>query len=187
MMNHLLSSSKKGLTLTEIMLATFILAMAMLPIVGVFSQGHKLSQKDMRRIEAIHLAESTMNKLLKLPFSQVPNGTHGADLVAASGTVELGKVAGTIGTSFNVSALVKDYPVTFEYNPVDINDPGYDPDNSATWVFLALTSNGAKFDGSSPKCPIMVKQYEVSVAWEEPNKVVPEPIKVQTLKANLEE
>ena len=69
------------------MLATILLALAILPIVGIFSQGHKMTQKDMRRIEAIHFAESTMNKLLKLPFAQVPVGLKNANLVAASGTV----------------------------------------------------------------------------------------------------
>ncbi|MBU1107526.1 MAG: hypothetical protein KKB51_12725 [Candidatus Riflebacteria bacterium] len=169
------------------MFATVILAVAILPIVGVFSQGHSLSQKDMRRIGAIHLAESTMNKLLKLPYSMVSIGTVNSDLVTASGTVPFGNINGEAHVVYAASLVVSDYPVTFSYHPVDLNDPGYDVSKSETWKFLPSTSDGATFNGSGPFKPIMVKQYEVSVSWTEPNGVTPPPINIVTLKANLEE
>jgi len=181
------SKRKHGITLTEIMLATILMAVAILPVVGVFSQGHKLTQKDMRRIEAIHLAESSMNKLLKLPYNQVPNGTLTSNLAAASGTVPLGNVSGEGNATFSISLTVSNYPVTFAYHPVDLNDPAYDIDKSETWKFLDETTDGAVFDGSGVHRPIMVKQYEISVSWTEPNNVTPPPIRVSSLKANLEE
>ena len=180
-------NAKSGITLTEIMLATILMAVAILPIVGVFSQGHKMTQKDMRRIEAVHFAESAMNKLLKLPFDQVPTGTQSSNLEAASGTVPLGDVKGTSDTTYAVQLVVSNYPITFAYHPVDLNDPGYDPEKSETWKFLAETTDGAVFDGSNKYRPIMVKQYDVSVSWTESNGVKPTPIALSTLKANLEE
>jgi len=180
-------SLRNGITLTEIMLATILMAVAILPIVGVFSQGHRLTQKDMRRISAIHLAESTMNKLLKLPYDQVPTGTRTNNLAAASGTVPLGAVAGEANATYTISLTVSDYPVTFAYHPVDLNEASYNIDKSETWKFLDETTAGAVFDGSGIHKPIMVKQYEITVSWLEPNNLTPPPIRVSTLKANLEE
>ncbi|NLF96608.1 MAG: hypothetical protein GX569_07710 [Candidatus Riflebacteria bacterium] len=178
---------KNGITLTEIMLATILMAVAILPIVGIFSQGHKLTQKDMRRIDAIHLAESSMNKLLKLPYDQVPVGTLNNNLVAASGTIALGNVKGEGNATYTISLTVSNYPVTFAYHPVDLNDASYNIDKSETWKFLDETTEGAVFDGSGVHRPIMVKQYDISVSWTEPNNIAPPPIQVSTLKANLEE
>lgn len=181
------TNAKSGITLTEIMLATILMAVAILPIVGVFSQGHKMTQKDMRRIDAIHVAESSMNKLLKLPFDQVPTGTHNSNLAAASGTVPLGNISGTGVATYTVQLVVSDYPITFAYHPVDLNDSSYDPNNSETWKFLGEATDGAVFDGSDKYHPIMVKQYDLTVSWTEPNNVQPPPVEVSTLKANLEE
>ena len=53
--------------------------------------------------------------------------------------------------------------------------------------FLPPTQEGSVFDGSSKFCPFMVKQYEVTVSWQESNGVTPAPVSLLSLKANLEE
>jgi hypothetical protein len=88
---------------------------------------------------------------------------------------------------FSVVLTVTNFPVSYSYCPVDINDPGYDPDKSETWKFLPPTQEGAIFDGLNKFRPFMVKQYEVVVSWQESNGVTPTPVSLLSLKANLEE
>lgn len=179
-------SAGRGVTLLEILMATMILAFAMIPIAGIIGYGHAGTRKDFRRVEAIHLAESAMNEALKLPYSQIPTGTHNTPLAAASGTVTLGAVTTPQNSTYTLSLVVADEPISFEYQPVDLNDPAYASSTPSTWQFLAPVNTSAIFDGSSAKRPIMLKRLSMTVTWTEAGGSTPPGIQLVSMKANLE-
>ncbi|MBF0542967.1 MAG: hypothetical protein HQM08_00970 [Candidatus Riflebacteria bacterium] len=172
------------MNLLEILIATIIMAFSMIPIAGIMGKGHEGTEKDFRRTEAIHIAETAMNEALKLPYNQVPIGSLTSDWVAASGTVRLGTVKGTY--SYQVSLNVTNEAISFSYCPVDLNNAAYNPDDSSTWVFSNSTNSGALFDGGSLYRPFLLKRYEINVSWVEPSGVQPPTIVLVTSKANLD-
>jgi len=177
---------EKGVTLLEILVATMILAFAMIPIAGVLGYGHTGTKKDFRRVEAIHLAETAMNEALKLPYAQLQTGAHTAPLVAGSGTVVLGTVTTPQNNSYDLSLQVTDEAISFEYQPVDLNDAAYASSTPTTWQFQAPVDTGAVFDGTSARCPIMLKRLNMAVRWSEQGGVATPEIQLLSMKANLE-
>lgn len=177
-------AARCGVSLLEIIIACMITAFAMIPIAAIMGTGHRGTQKDFRRVEAIHFAQGAMNEALKLPFQQLSEGTYTTTLVAASGSVRLGSIQTQIG-SYSVQLRVTPFPITFRYQPVDINAAGYVASDPVTWTFLPETDAGGIFDGSSALRPIMLRRVHVTVTWKEPNNVVPPPIELVSLKANL--
>ncbi len=178
---------RRGLTLTEILLATMIMAFAMLPTLGILGRGHLGTKQDFRRIEAIHFAETTMNEALKLPYRQLPVGNHTSTLTSASGSVPLGSLVSAQGYTFDAALSVTNFPVTFSYQPVDLNRADFDFNNPALWQFLASTSTSGVFDGGGPKRPILMKHLRVTVSWAEPNGARPVPLEVISWKADLDQ
>ncbi|OQA07115.1 MAG: hypothetical protein BWY66_01527 [bacterium ADurb.Bin374] len=179
-------SAKQGVTLLEILIATMILAFAMIPIAGVLGYGHAGTRKDFRRVEAIHLAETAMNEALKLPYAQLVTGAHVSSLVAGSGTVALGTVTTSQNNSYDLSLQVTDEPISFEYQPVDLNDAAYASSTPTTWQFQAPVDTGAVFDGTNARRPIMLKRLNMVVRWSEQGGVATPEIQLLSMKANLE-
>ncbi|HAE38427.1 MAG TPA: hypothetical protein DCG57_07285 [Candidatus Riflebacteria bacterium] len=86
-------NQRHGITLTEIMLALFILSAAFIPIIAVMSTGVRGTQKDETILRGVQLAQKTLNTALQLPFG---------DLVANRGGAGAGPwVFGAAGQEFN--------------------------------------------------------------------------------------
>jgi hypothetical protein len=137
---------RKGVTLTEIMLALFILSAAFLPIIGVMSTGIRGTQKDETILRGVQLAQKTLNTALQLPFGDlVANrggggngpwtfGSAGAEFRYATGSTELclGKVLeGTL--EYTLVLEISDVPFIFNlsvHNPMARNNAS---DSPALW------------------------------------------------------
>lgn len=69
------SSENRGVTLIEIMLATFILAMSLIPIFGILTGNVKNTDSTLTRSFAINYAKSVLNTMLNdVPFSDIQPG-----------------------------------------------------------------------------------------------------------------
>ncbi len=68
----------RGFTLTEIVLAVGLLALAFLPIIGVMGASVEGTQKDEEIITAVHLAQTLLNTALQFPFNELPTKAGGA-------------------------------------------------------------------------------------------------------------
>ncbi len=124
----------KGVTLTEIMLALFILSAAFLPIMGVMSTGIRGTQKDEAILRGVQLAQQTLNTALQLPFGDlVANrggggngpwsfGVAGSEFSYATGSLNLrlGKILeGT--REYTLTLEIRDEPFVFNlsvHNPM---------------------------------------------------------------------
>ena len=59
---------RRGVTLTEIMLAFFILCIATISASAVMSYGHRGTTKDFRRVEGLEILTDRMNRLCAMSF-----------------------------------------------------------------------------------------------------------------------
>ena len=66
---------RKGISLVEIMVALMILALAMMPIAGTFSQYYGVATRQMEQEIALKLGEAVINVLLSTTYSDLINGT----------------------------------------------------------------------------------------------------------------
>ena len=62
---------RKAVTLIEILIAVFILAVAVLPVVGTFSKFYGLASRQMEQETALKIAEAAMNKLISHRYSDL--------------------------------------------------------------------------------------------------------------------
>ncbi len=73
-----ITRSPGGFSLTEIVLALFLLALAFLPIIGVMGTSIEGTQKDEEVITAVHLAQTLLNTALQFPFNELPAQAGGS-------------------------------------------------------------------------------------------------------------
>jgi hypothetical protein len=136
--------ARRGVTLTEIMLALFILSAAFLPIIGVMSTGIRGTQKDETILRGVQLAQKTLNTALQLPFGDlVANrggggagpwtfGAAGVEFSYATGSLNLllGKVLeGPL--EYTLVLEIRDEPFVFNlsvHNPMARNNATATPD-----------------------------------------------------------
>jgi len=139
-------NKRQAVTLTEIMLALFILSAAFLPIMGVMSTGIRGTQKDETILRGVQLAQKTLNTALQLPFGDlVANrggggngpwtfGATGVEFSYATGSLELrlGKVLeGPL--EYTLVLEIRDEPFIFNlsvHNPMARNNAS---DSPALW------------------------------------------------------
>ena len=126
-------NNRKGVTLSEIMLALFIISAAFLPIMGAMSTGVRGTQKDETVLRGVQLAQKTLNIALQIPFKDLVNnrgggtgspwsfGTAGTEFSYATGTLNLrlGKVLeGPLEYTLNLE--IRDVPFFFT---LSVHDP----------------------------------------------------------------
>lgn len=134
---------RQGVTLTEIMLALFILSAAFIPIIAVMSTGIRGTQKDETILRGVQLAQKTLNTALQLPFGDlVANrggggagpwvfGSAGEEFNYATGSMnlKLGKVLeGTL--EYTLVLEISDVPFNFSlsvHNPMSRNNASDTP------------------------------------------------------------
>lgn len=171
---------RSGLSLLEVVLATIILALTMLPIASVIGSGIKSTAKDYRTIEAIQLLERTANLLLQEPYGAIPvgNGLTAWAPVAPfpnNPAIRLGSVSGR-DTTFSVTLTSSEMAATsFTVRPISVSRPGFDELNPQAADFLAAYTYNI---------PQAVKTLVVNVAWTEAHGVA-RSVQAVTFRANL--
>jgi prepilin-type N-terminal cleavage/methylation domain-containing protein len=113
-----LKEIKRGMSLIEILIALFILAVAAMPVIGVFSQYYGIASRQLDNEIALKLAEASINKILAHRYSDLIQGNSFSiplDLQTAEGPIvtnldfENGK-----GTSGDISIGKLTYNITIE-------------------------------------------------------------------------
>lgn len=179
---------RRGLTLTEVLLATIILAMCMIPIASLIGFGYRGTTKDFRHITAIHLTEGTLNQVMAASYTKIlaTGGSYsGTSINLGDSIIPLGTIA-TAGVDYTVSLRVDDIDAEFGYDPILVQQAGFVASNPATWVFGGKAT--LKFDGSSASVPRKVKKVWCETSWTEPQKGAPTRIvRMFSYKVNLED
>ncbi|EKD82005.1 MAG: hypothetical protein ACD_39C01524G0001, partial [uncultured bacterium] len=70
--------TRKGVTLVEILIALFIMALAILPAIGAFSTSYGAATRQLEQELALKLGESVVNVLLTANYDRLITGTLGA-------------------------------------------------------------------------------------------------------------
>jgi hypothetical protein len=182
--------TRRGVTLTEIMMAFLIMVMALLPISNLISFGHRGTQKDLRIVLAQELLVDRMNQLNAIPFKQlnplIITGTH-VRLTSRifSGTnleVPLGDIA-RHGATYTISATLTRVPASFTYRPVDFGDLDYDQASATSWRFKAEKEE--RFDAGTN--PYKILRTQVYVNWTEPHPQKPRQIEAVSYVVDYED
>lgn len=153
--------ARGGITLIEIMIATIILATALIPVCSIMGYGAKTTQKDFVTIEAIQLLEKTGNALVQQPFQFIPTGTLTSYPAPPAGfpPVVLGTVTGRFNTAFAVSVDSSLLPISLAVRPVKVFTAG----------FNESAPRNSDFDPAmAENFPDQVKKLVINIAWTEP-------------------
>lgn len=177
---------RAGVTLLEILLATCVLALTMIPIAGLIGVGFRSSSKDFRTVIALQLLESTLNQVLTADYEKIPTGSD------IKKTIDLGSgnsiILGTIasqGISFSMTLNVEEINTSFDYKPVLVENSGFIATSPSTWSFGGATS--LVFDNSSNLQRRRVKKVEAVTSWLEQPQALTKTIKMISYLAQLKE
>ncbi|MFZ2961268.1 MAG: hypothetical protein WA705_30705 [Candidatus Ozemobacteraceae bacterium] len=173
--------SFRGVSLLEILVASMVMAMALIPIASIMGVGIKSTVKDFRMIEAIHHLEKTTNMLLQEPYKLIPIGT---DVVAysANTSIPLGPVAGKDATYTVSFTCTEDSSVRFSAWEVNVQSAGFPTNFSVASPLGATHFALAKTDFSFSNC---LKRLVVNVRWVEPGSKAKRVVSAYTFRADL--
>jgi hypothetical protein len=191
-MNRVGKTCRRGTSLTEIMIAFFILCMAVLPVSGIISYGHKGTQKDMRNVYALQLLNDRMNQVSSLAYPDLDSLITSGNSAAISDTILSGTdkqvklgVEHAHKTDYTVTLDLSRVPISFDYCPIDIvNSTNYLASEALTWVFAAKKTEN--YDGTLPNWPYKVLKVYVKVDWNEQNNTVARKVDALTYVVDLE-
>ncbi|MDD2624087.1 MAG: hypothetical protein PHQ02_04635 [Candidatus Riflebacteria bacterium] len=170
--NHSNTKNREGITLPEIIVATLILCLAMIPIAGLMGYGGKATLKDARRITAIQMLDKTMRSLLSEPFNEIPRGNN---IVKSFNNISLGDVKASNGVTYSVKLTSQYMTTSFDYKPVNVhtatfNEASPKPADFASVESLTLTDS--------------ILRLSLTISWtEEKSKVV--QVSALTYRANF--
>ncbi len=157
-------STRKGMTLTEVMLAMALLASAFIPIIGVMGTSIKATDKDDRTIKAVNLCQEKLNRALQFPFESIAPGTYGGAVAkiltsnVAAGAISLTLGPETIdGVSFTSQLVVTDIPGVFSVPTYDPFAKGNQPNTPANWGWV---------DRNIPYSNLY-HRYVLTVTWQD--------------------
>ena len=174
------STPARGITLTELVLAMAVLAFTFIPIMGALTTSIKGTMKDERVVQAINLAQTSLNTALQFPFDELASHSRAVLGGPASGPWTFGGTAqpafqypvtpgvnglilrlGQVGT-FTVDLAITDEPVQFTiqtYSPASrAADTTNDP---TTWNWSLLTNY------PTPAMTGVYHRYVLTVAWQD--------------------
>ncbi|MBF0544232.1 MAG: hypothetical protein HQM08_07360 [Candidatus Riflebacteria bacterium] len=146
-----------GVTLIEIMMATLVMAFAIIPIASLLGVGAKMTSKDYRLIEATQILEKTGNSLFLQPFKEIPVGNY---QYYATPPVILGDIPGKFAT-YTVYMTCEMNSVSFNANMINVQGAAFQ-ENAPKITDFDTTPKTFVFDN-------MVKKIMVEVRWIEPN------------------
>ncbi|MBU1105613.1 MAG: hypothetical protein KKB51_03010 [Candidatus Riflebacteria bacterium] len=175
---------RSGTSLLEIIMATVVLAVAMIPIAAMIGFGHRGTSKDFRNLTAIQLLEGTMRQVLVAEYDRVPIGNLTAPVDLGTFTLPLGTIASS-SANYDLSLNVTGESVTFSYNPIRIDLNTFIATAAATWQFDASTD--LKFDNSSIVKAFRVKRVVGQITWNEPERNQQRSIKMMTFLTRMRE
>ncbi|MBF0408293.1 MAG: hypothetical protein HQM10_13165 [Candidatus Riflebacteria bacterium] len=163
---------RTAVTLTEIIFATVIMALAILPISSLIAFGAKITNKDYRLIEATQILERTGNSLFQEPFLDIPVGSYES---YSTPTVVLGMIKGK-HADYKVKVVCSIIDVNFKANMVLVQNSG----------FTESAPRNSDFESSAKTLSYedLVKQITVEVTWSEPEGAV-KKINIVTYRADL--
>jgi hypothetical protein len=172
-MNCKRTEKNRGVTLTEILLALFILSAAFIPIIAVMSTGIRGTQKDETILRGVQLAQKTLNTALQLPFGDLVanRGAAGAgpwsfgapgnefSYATASMNLRLGKVIeGSV--EYTLVLEIRDIPFVFDlsvHDPMARNVASLTPSN---WGWIS----GVKVPRTGTQTGVY-HRYSLTATW----------------------
>lgn len=169
-------NGNKGMTLTEIMIAALVIAIAFMPIIGVMGTSIKATAKDDAIIRGMNLCQEKLNTALRFPFDFF-RGNLGAEITDTTFNndgLELDLSDQTInGIAFRIVLVVSDRPGQFTVPERNLatgesNDP-------STWSFTEATVNYAN----------LVNRYRMTVFWRESGANTEQFYSLVSFKADL--
>lgn len=169
--------STRGVTLTEIMLAIFILALSFLPIIGVMGSSVKATTKEDSLNRAMNLCQEKLNTSLQFPFHHfdLNLGVEITNQVATPGlTLNLGDEI-IEGVKFTSALTVTDRPGSFTIPVRDLSTGN--PDDPTTWTFAEST-----IDYSN-----LVHSHKLKVSWTNKGETTSRFYTLVTFRAKLSE
>ncbi|HOY66343.1 MAG TPA: prepilin-type N-terminal cleavage/methylation domain-containing protein [Candidatus Ozemobacteraceae bacterium] len=154
-MPHPPAARQRGVTLTEIMIAMFIIAISFMPIMGALGTSVKATVKEDTVVRAMNLCQEKLNTSLHFPFEffvpnlgtpiDVPIATPGVSLTLGPETIE--------GVTYTSVLTVSDRPGIFRV-PVRNLAVG-NPADPKTWTF---TNRNVAYNN-------LVHTYTLEVSW----------------------
>lgn len=175
---------KSGTSLLEIIMATVVLAVAMIPIAAMIGFGHRGTSKDFRNLTAIHLLEGTMRQVLAAEYDRIPIGTLASPVDLGTFTLPLGTIASS-AANYDLSLVVTGESVSFAYQPIRVDLNTFVASDAATWAFDSPVS--IDFNNSSAVNPFRVKRVVGEVTWNEPEINQQRSIKMMTFLTRMHE
>ena len=169
---------KSGLTLTEIMMAILVIAIAFIPIIGVMGTSVKATSRDDARIRAMSLCQDKLDTALSLPFGSFVN--MGVDIDAgvfpSADNPQLSLDPVTISSvEYSFILKIDDRVGTFTVPMRDFEEGDYD--DPATWEFVNVEVGFSN----------LLHRYRMTVNWKElGDDSRKHSYSLVTFKANLE-
>jgi len=173
-------SGRRGLSLVELLMAFFLIALIILPIMRALPQSFGIASRQADQEIAIKIGESTVNTLLAVPF-EVVSGSPGTrhvpfDLQTGSGTIPVSlQIAGLLGTG-SVRIGRTDYLIRITLKPEYSGPP---PAPSALVFGFAAPPPAAGI--ASYACPDLFMMIRVDVEYGQRGV----PVKLATFRADL--
>ncbi len=159
-------SRRDGISLVEIMLAFLILCTAVFAAAGAISFGHRGTEKDFRRGEALQILVDRLNRLASISFARLDSflisaGTNEFTFNNPIDGVVLGDNVNAGKHSYRIRAVLKRQRVTFDgIMELDFPNPDYNSASPSSWIFRdrpAETFDGVVAPFVVLKITVMVK------------------------------
>lgn len=168
------AQNRRAFSLIEIMIAMAIIAFAFMPIIGAMSTSMRGTMKDEKVVQAMNMAQTSLNAALQFPFDALPaysrslggpangpwsfGGTAQPNFSYATSSLALR--LGQIG-DFTVDLRIFDEQVTFVV-----------PQYSAASRSVDIASNPANWSWTNYTSPTMqgvYHKYVLTVSWLDQN------------------
>lgn len=175
MIQHRAFRNGSGITLLELMIAMFILAIAFIPVIASLGSSLSGTEKDDRSITGLQLAQSALAAAIQFPFSDLPTfaggGTGpweiGGDVdpiqyPSSPGANEMVMRVGRIKvfkTTYKLLLTIEDVPLTLHFRTYDITKKDKFPTTPSGWGWT----------DSSFAVQQVHHRYTMAATWTEPD------------------
>jgi prepilin-type N-terminal cleavage/methylation domain-containing protein len=188
--------TKSGMTLTEIILAMALLAIAFIPIMGVLGTSIKATEKDNKTIRAVNICQKKMNKALQFKYEGLKASSTASIVYGATKEFTRRSASGTNSISITLGPGKDDEAgfhsiLSIENLPITFSIPTYDPSKRYTHNSDGSTSEVSPSSwgwvNNTVNIPNMYQKYTVTVKWRDPGMNKDKFYTLVSYKANLRE